>query len=451
MQNFCLKGAKLSDDPEQSSYYVHIELPKAKHFKAEAISHREDRVRFLKSMTEAVNVSRIYPFTETLGPYLSHLQTAHSYPLAQGPINLPIETFIVGGGPTIQEVLTARTAFVHERSQRCYKWTPMNTGISAWGAVAPDPNLSGNTRHLTSHVATEIQLTNVIKGAASTTDMKIFYPCNIGSCKIFCPCNICNDIRKTCKFICREVPCKKCNSQCNEHEVKLPRTFDAENHLFTLISKKFNEYKFVIPHSGIPRSCQNCIHDVLEHQILHLVYHTRCRFCRHELMLFCDEMNIQAVDDFQNAMQSDLIEQDFKKIELIRIWRENRTCSFCLKLFTTKYIRERHENTKHQDRGNYKFSCDQCEKSYMNSNDLTNHLKDIHKNIKSECPSCNSHFSSERALLEHKKVVHDKIARIQCEECDLYFSKRSHMRRHLKESHCGTDKNLDFIENYNHL
>ena len=54
-------------------------------------------------------------FTETLGPYLSHLQTTDSYPLAQGPINLPIETFIVGGGPTIQEVLTARTAFVHER------------------------------------------------------------------------------------------------------------------------------------------------------------------------------------------------------------------------------------------------------------------------------------------------------------------------------------------------
>ena len=140
MQNFCLKGATLSDDPEQFSYYVHIELPKAKHSKAEAISHRDNKVRFLKSMTEAVNVSRIYLGTETLGPYLSQLQTAYSYPLAQGPINLPIETFIVGGGPTIQEVLTARTAFVHERSQRCYKWAPMNTGISAWGALAPDLN-----------------------------------------------------------------------------------------------------------------------------------------------------------------------------------------------------------------------------------------------------------------------------------------------------------------------
>ena len=84
----------------------------------------------------------------------------------------------------------------------------------------------------------------------------------------------------------------------------------------------------------------------------------------------------------------------------------------------------------------------------MNSNDLTNHLKDIHENIKSECPSCNTHFSSERALLEHKKVVHDKMARIQCDECNLYFSKRSHMLRNLKESHCNTNKNLEFIENY---
>ena len=140
MQNFCLKGAILSGDPEESSSYVHIQLPKAKHFKAESISHSEDKVKFQESMTEAVNISRIYRATNTLGPYLSHLQTAHSYPLAQGPINLPIETFIVGGGPTVQEVLTARTAFVHESSQKCYKWTPMNTGISAWGAVAPDPN-----------------------------------------------------------------------------------------------------------------------------------------------------------------------------------------------------------------------------------------------------------------------------------------------------------------------
>ena len=43
MQNFCLKGAILSGDPEESSSYVHIQLPKAKHFKAEAISHSEDK------------------------------------------------------------------------------------------------------------------------------------------------------------------------------------------------------------------------------------------------------------------------------------------------------------------------------------------------------------------------------------------------------------------------
>ena len=142
MPSFCLRGAILSDDPEESSNYVHIQLPKAKHFKAEVISHSEDKVKYLESMTEAVNISRIFRGTQTLGPYLSHLQTAHSYPLAQGPINLPIETFIVGGGPNIQEVLTARTAFVHERSQKCYTWTPMNTGTSAWGAVAPDPDFS---------------------------------------------------------------------------------------------------------------------------------------------------------------------------------------------------------------------------------------------------------------------------------------------------------------------
>ena len=82
MQNFCLKGITLSDNPEESSCYVHIQLPKAKHFEAEDISHSEDKVRFQKSMTEAVNISRIYRATQTLGPYLSHLQTAHSYPIA---------------------------------------------------------------------------------------------------------------------------------------------------------------------------------------------------------------------------------------------------------------------------------------------------------------------------------------------------------------------------------
>ena len=60
MQNFCLKGAILSGDSDESSSYVPIQLPKAKHFEAEYMSHSEDKVKFQESMTEAVNISRIY-------------------------------------------------------------------------------------------------------------------------------------------------------------------------------------------------------------------------------------------------------------------------------------------------------------------------------------------------------------------------------------------------------
>ena len=445
MQNFLLKGVTESEKSGLLMNYMHIQLPKAKHFEPEKLYYWEHKEKYIESMASATSKSRLNYVNENLS-YIP--QTTHSYPLAQGPLNLPIETELVGGAPSAQEVLTARTTFIHENSQICCEWKPIRTGISAWGAVAPDPKFLSNERHLTSHVAEKLEIENSIQGAASSLEMKVIYPCNINSCRIYCPCNICNDARKTCKLICKEYPCKNCNSQCNKHELKIPRSFDAENDSFTIISHKLNKYIHIIPHAGIPRSCRNCTHDVHEHQILHLVYHIRCRFCRHEMKLFCDEMIIQAVDDFQNSRQIDTIIDDFRRAESKQRLREDRTCSFCLKIFLTKYIRERHEMSIHLKKRNTKFSCDHCDKSYMSSNDLSNHSEEVHNDSKIECNICKMQLSSERRLSQHKKDVHEKKDKVKCDECNLKFSKRCNMLRHMKEKHLYNKLNLDFAEDF---
>ena len=285
-----------------------------------------------------------------------------------------------------------------------------------------------------------------IQGAASNIDMTLMYTCQLNKCRIYCPCAICNDVRETCKLLCKDFPCQNCNSQCNKHAVKIPRTFNPEEDLFTLITYKLNHYLHIIPHAGIPASCETCSKDVIEHQILHLVHHSRCRFCRQEMKIF-DEMDILAVDDFQNYYQIETIIQDYKRAEHKINWLQDRTCSFCHKLLRSKHTRERHETTIHLDKKDHKFICGKCGKRYANSKDFANHFRENHDKVKLGCPSCNAQFSSKRSLSEHNKVKHVTSTQIQCDECDLHFSKRSHLLRHKKNSHNDSNLNLDFVEN----
>ena len=223
--------------PSKIVKYLHLQLPKAKLFVVKSLDHPQNRILFPAMLSDAVNRSRL-DWSTKLPRFFRHIQTSYTYPIAQGPINLPIETRLVGGGPTAQQVLTARTIFNHSDSQICGKWNYVITGISSWGAIAPDPLLSGIESKVAPYVVELLESEQTIQGAASNIDMTLMYTCQLNKCRIYCPCAICNDVRETCKLLCKEFPCQNCNSQCNKHAVKIPRTFNPEEDLFTLITNK---------------------------------------------------------------------------------------------------------------------------------------------------------------------------------------------------------------------
>ena len=149
-------------------------------------------------------------------------------------------------------------------------------------------------------------------------------------------CSLCNDY-KTCKLLCRDEVCGRCNGQCLSHQIKLPRLFNPETDLFTLVTNNLCGYRFGIPYAGIPASCSQCTTDVQEHQMFHLVFHTRCRYCRNDLRPF-ERRKIVTVDEYIDA-------------EKLIKWVDGRTCSYCLAKCKDKYEREKHEATVHKNNG----------------------------------------------------------------------------------------------------
>ena len=104
------------------------------------------------------------------------------------------------------------------------------------------------------------------QGPASLKDMRIVYPCTHLCCSVRCPCSVCNDERDNCKTDCKDKSCRKCNAQCNKHQIKLPRVFDAEHDHCMIVTQKIDEVQIGVTFSGIPLSCPTCSNDIEDHQ-----------------------------------------------------------------------------------------------------------------------------------------------------------------------------------------
>ena len=76
------------------------------------------------------------------------------------------------------------------------------------------------------------------------------------------------------------------------------------------------KYLHVHPYAGIPLDCPQCTRDVKEHQLLHMVWHVRCRFCRMEMRPLCQKSVVTL--------------SDYKEAEKVLMNVDGRTCAFCL-------------------------------------------------------------------------------------------------------------------------
>ena len=440
MDTFSVKGFFANDVQNQLS----LNLPEAKYFKIGDVKNKEEILKTQNLISYAVKRSRQsnkilhtipgipapnYEFTK-LPQTLQNIYSNHPFPLSQGPV-LPLNCAVEDNPGTAKNILNSKTIFTHQEKQMCGEWIPNKSGISAWQGIDRCENRLGQQQE--TYVVNDS--TSKIVGAATSKDtLKILYTCQLEKCIIHCPCSICSDGRPDCELKCRTKPCNTCNRQCTEHELKLFRLFNVKTDHFTMVTDNIDKYRFATPHPGIPVNCESCSKDVLEHQVLHLVLHMRCKFCRIDFRPFKNRLSL-------NKRQLAKSDESLMK-------QDGRTCSHCFKICKNKKMMEKHEYNVHLTT-EMKHKCDQCNRSYLNRNALHYHKTAKHQLEKYSCEQCDLEFSSKRYLERHQDIKHnEEIVNYEniCKLCGESFAFDTAMTRHLKEYHYRTNINLDYCK-----
>lgn len=335
-----------------------------------------------------------------------------------------------GQGPFISYIdhdFALCTLFSHSSDQACFDWAPVEK--DGWV-------IEYNVKAIEEKGYS-------LEGPASNLDMRILYTCQLNKCSIHCCCNLCMDKRINCRMSCKMDVCQECSSQCSDHKIKFERLFDVNTDQFTLVTSQLDAYRYAVPYAGIPLQCSKCKQDLLDHQTFHVVYHMRCKFCRHATRPYERSVGVLPVD--------------YKEREKEIRRREDMTCEFCFEKLSDKYVRIRHEKTEHGECRAKNFQCPDCKKSYSNKNALNYHTASKHQlNISGQnfiCELCGQQFLSKLILSNHRKTLHDEsliestdVQVFSCNKCDHKFTNSRNMLRHKKEVHLISSKYLLFAD-----
>lgn len=111
-------------------------------------------------------------------------------------------------------------------------------------------------------------------------------------------------------------------------------------------------------------------------------------------------------------------------------------CDRCPKQFSDRYAFGKHIETLHLDRSaKRKYYCDICPKVLTTKSGLTVH-KRVHSGEKPyECDICSTQFSQRNSLIHHMRV-HTKERPYMCHECSKTFGSRNSFRLHT-QTHLG--------------
>ena len=285
MEKFILRGYNSS----RPGAYSEIKVPKAKTFETVAVKKGEEKIYSAELIMTAVKrrktfnhfrdfeTCHIEPFAQIdnkstkLSKTLQQLLTPHPFPLSQGPLILPLD-LETNTNASVDHVVSAKTVFSHSPSQPCGLWDPAMSGLAAWTTNIVENTFSFHDDNLLS-----------IAGVSSLMDMSVVYTCQLHSCVIKCPCNVCRATPgDCCNSRQSRLNCKTCNPQCSAHQITDPYTFNPSHDLYTIVTESMTKYRHAYGYAGIPKSCEQCVTDLSDHQVLHLVSHDMCRFCRFE-------------------------------------------------------------------------------------------------------------------------------------------------------------------------